>query len=89
MARLRYSLEEAREQAELLADQLVAETSWTDTVQRTGAFASSLDRQGKSSKHPTVWTVVYQLRPPQGTTIDGGEVFVKVDLEDESAAFHD
>ena len=89
MSRLRHTLEEARDFAELLADNLVAGTSWSSTVQKVGASPASLERQGKSSKHPTVWTVVYQMRMPHGSTIDGGEVFVNVDLESKAATFRE
>ncbi len=89
MARLRFTLEEARDLAELLADNLIAGMSWGTTVRKIGATPASPDRQGKSSKHPTAWTVIYQIKVPEGSTIDGGEVFVEIDLESKSATLRD
>ena len=34
-----------------------------------------------ASKHPLVWLAMYAPVPPDGVTIDGGELFVIVDLE--------
>ena len=89
MARLRHTLEEARLLAELLADNLVATTSWASRVHKVGTWPGSSSLQGKGSKHPTVWVVGYQTIAPEGTTIDGGEIFVEVDLESQSASFRD
>lgn len=89
MARLRFTLEEAQSLAELLADNLITRQSWGSSVQRIGATPASSARQGKSSKHPTAWTVIYQMKVPQGSIIDGGEVFVEVDLESKSAILRD
>lgn len=38
--------------------------------------------QGASSKHPTVWSVCFVFSPPE-IVMDGGELFVLVDLETE------
>ena len=89
MARLRHTLEEARNSAELLADKLVASTSWGNTVQKLDASPATIDRQGKSSKHPTCWIVTYKMRTPSGLSMDGSEVFVKVNLESKFANFCD
>lgn len=89
MPRLRHTLEEARNLAELLADKLIASTSWGSSLQSLGASPATLDTQGNSSKHPTRWIVTCKPRLPQGSTVDGGEVFVSLDLESESATFRD
>ena len=35
----------------------------------------------RASKHPVAWVVMYSPVPPEGGAMDGGELFVAVDLE--------
>ena len=88
MPRLRFSYEEARTRAEELARVFVASQSWGDTGRCKGAMPLGLTLQGSSSKHPTVWSVCFVFHPPS-VVMDGGELFVTVDLETEEVKVAD
>ena len=85
MARLRYTLEQARARAERLAVDYAADQAWwNERMELLGAQPVAGAVQGTSSKHPTVWSIGFKPRLPGTTVMDGGDVWVRVDLETES-----
>ncbi len=80
MARLRYTLDEARAEAELLAKAHVASLPYGADFYLFNA-QPSLRHKSNSSKHPVVWSVTFLPQPEEGTTLDGGELTFDVDLE--------
>jgi hypothetical protein len=37
--------------------------------------------RSRNSKHPVAWLVVFAFDPPEGSVMDGGELFVAVNLD--------
>lgn len=81
MGRLRYSLTQAQAEATRRAEAFVADRADRDQWQLRGAFPNTLVPPSQASKHPVAWVVMYSPVPPEGSLIDGGEMFVAVDLE--------
>jgi hypothetical protein len=81
VGRLRYSLTEARAEATRRAEAFLAGRPDRDEFRLRGAHPDSLVPPSRASKHPVAWVVVYAPVPPEGGVIDGGELFVAVDLE--------
>lgn len=86
MARIRYSLAEASAEAARLATEFVAGRS--DAAEWKIRFISpnTLVPPSQASKHPVAWVVTFAPLPPEGSVIDGGELFVCVDLESGAVA---
>jgi hypothetical protein len=78
---MRYSLAEAKAEATRRAAEFVAARAdghgWRHISTTPDSFASP----GRKSKHPVAWLAMYAPVPPEGAVIDGGELFVAVDLE--------
>ena len=81
MGRLRYSLTEAQAEATRRAEVFIAARPDRDQFRRHGTFPDTLVPPSRASKHPVAWVAVFQWVPPDGGIIDGGELFVVVDLE--------
>ncbi len=81
MGRLRYTLEEARAEATRRAEAFVSDRADRDQWLLRGAAPNTLVPPSRASKHPVAWVVIYAPVPPEGEAIDGGELFVAVDLE--------
>ncbi len=81
VGRLRYSLTEAQAEATRRAEAFVAGRSDGDQFRLRGAHPNALLPPSQASKHPVAWVVVFAPVPPDGGVIDGGELFVDVDLE--------
>ncbi len=86
MARLRYSRAEAQAEATRRAEAFVAERTDRDQWQRRSTFPDSTATPSRASKHPVAWIAVFAWVPPDGGVVDGGELFVAVDLESGSVA---
>lgn len=88
MARLRYSREEAQAEAVRWAKAFIAE--WPDGGQWRflRAFPNSLAPTSETSKHPVAWFVLFAPVPPEDGVVDGGELWVAVDLESGSVGLH-
>ena len=80
MPRLRFTYDDAKARAEQLAIAFAATQDWGDRTRLDGAGPEPLVRQGKSSKHPTVWSMRFVSHRPDAV-VDGGDLFVVVDLE--------
>jgi hypothetical protein len=81
VGRLRYSLAEAQAEATRRAEVFVADRADRDQWLLRGAAPNTLVPPSQASKHPVAWVVIYAPVPPEGGAIDGGELFVAVDLE--------
>ncbi len=80
MTRLRYSLAEAKQAATEIAIEAIGTLN---TIHPARLVSISPDRtapQGIASKHPTRWIVAFVCHDPE-VVLDGGEIFVSVDLE--------
>ena len=88
MARLRYSREEAQAESVRRAEAIVADRPDRDQWRLRGAFPNPPVPPSKASKHPVAWMVLFAPVPPEGGVIDGGELFVAVDLESGSVGLH-
>ncbi len=63
------------------AEAFIAGRPDRDEYRLRGAHPDALAPSSRASKHPVAWVVVYAPMPPEGGAIDGGELFVAVDLE--------
>jgi hypothetical protein len=45
--------------------------------------------KSQRSKHPIAWLVVFGLDQPDGSVMDGGELFIAVDLESGAIAIRE
>jgi len=81
VARLRYSWEVALAEAIRRAEGFVADRPDRDSWRFRKAFPNTLVPPSPASKHPVSWLVLFAPVPPDGGVIDGGELFVAVDLE--------
>ena len=86
MARLRYSQEEAQAEATRRAEAFVAGRPDLAKWRHRGTHPDTLVPPSRASKHPVAWVAVFVPAPPDGGVIDGGELFVAVDLESGSVA---
>jgi hypothetical protein len=78
---VRYSRAEAEAEATRRAAAFVAQRPDRDCWRHIHTAPDSIGLPRRSSKHPVVWVATYAPVPPEGGTIDGGELFVAVDLE--------
>ena len=81
MARLRYSRAEAEAEATRRAEAFVADRPDRDQWRHRGTVPQTGVPSGRASKHPVAWVAAFAPVPPDGSVIDGGELFVAVDLE--------
>ena len=81
MARLRYSRAQAEAEATRRAKEYVASRPNADQLRHRGTYPDSLVRSSHGSKHPVAGVAVFAPIPPDGCVMDGGELFVAVDLE--------
>jgi hypothetical protein len=81
VARLRYTRAEAEAEATRRAEAFVAGRPDRDQLRHRGTFPDSTVPRSQSSKYPVVWVAVFAPIPPDGCIIDGGELFVAIDLE--------
>ena len=86
MARLRFTREEAQQEATRLATAFVQGQRQLPPLRWISTTAAHEEPKREASKHPVVWNVMFALIPPPGATIDGGELDIVVDLETKSAA---
>ena len=84
MARIRLTREQDRIEAIRLATQLVVELPGLGAARCTGANPDLFALKSKASKIPVAWQVCFVFHPPEAG-IDGGELFVAVDLETREA----
>jgi hypothetical protein len=81
VARQRYSRAEAQAEATRRAAEFVSGRPDRDEWRHSGTIPDSLSPPSQACKHPMGWVAVYAPIPPDGGVMDGGELFVAVDLE--------
>lgn len=89
MGRLRYSRAEAEAEATRRAERFVADRPDREVLRHCGTYPDWVVPPSPASKHPVAWVAVFAPIPPDGGVIDGGELFVVVDLESGSVAVRD
>lgn len=89
MGRLRFSRAEAQDEGTKRAVAFVADRPDWDQLRHRGTFPDRLVPSSRASKHPVAWVVVFAWVPPDGGVIDGGEIFVAVDLESGSVGIRE
>ena len=87
MARLRYSRAEAQAEATRRAEAFVADRPDRDDLQHRGTFPDSPVPPSRASKHPVAWVAMFAGVPLDGGVMDGGELFVTVDLERDTVGY--
>lgn len=80
MPRLRCSREEAKLEAIRIAEEFVARRPDAHNHRILGAHPDDDAHQVGSGKTPAVWIVTFQWHIP-GCTMDGGELFVRVNVQ--------
>jgi hypothetical protein len=84
MGRVRFSRAEA--EATRRAAQFVVARAGREEWRNVCTVPDDLAPKQDSSKNPVVWVAIYAPVPPEGSVIDGGELFVVVDLELDTVA---
>jgi hypothetical protein len=84
--RLRFTRAEAEAEAIRLATEFVAGRPGVEPGQCVGAVPDSMAARSRCSKHPVAWVVVFKAAQPPGVVMDGGELFVRVNLETNAVA---
>jgi hypothetical protein len=86
VARIRFSRAEAESEATRLAEEFIAGRADRDQFRHRVTRPDPLAVPSCASKHPVAWVVAFEPIPKNGEAIDGGELFVTVDLEAGSVA---
>jgi hypothetical protein len=81
VARIRYTWQEAHDEASRQATEFVAKSPHYRGLRLRSCHPDSTRVQSRDSKHPLAWLAVFAIDPPGEAVIDGGELFVTVDLE--------
>jgi len=81
MPRLRFSREEAEAEARRLATEFVSCLPGVERLQCRSAMPDGLEPKSSASKHPVAWIVVFAPCQSHEVVMDGGELFVKVNIE--------
>jgi hypothetical protein len=80
LPRLRFTLKEAEAEATRLAAEFIAARPGYSSARCKGAVPDRCAPRSRSSKHPLTWLVCFVFHPPE-VIMDGGELFVAVNLE--------
>jgi hypothetical protein len=86
MARIRFTRQQAHAEASRRAEQFVAGLSNCANLRLRGCIPDSRVPQSRSSKHPLAWVAVFAMGSIEDCVIDGGELFITVDLESSAVA---
>lgn len=89
MTRLRFTRVEAEAEATRLASEFVARLPGCTTDRCVGAFPDKSAPPSPASKHPVAWLVLFKAPTPPGAAMDGGELFVTVNLEAKTVAIRE
>lgn len=82
MGRIRFTREQAQHEAVRRASEFVSGLpSYASSVRLRHALPDPTAAKSCTSKHPIAWIVVFASDLPDGAIMDGGELFVAVDLE--------
>ena len=80
MPRIRLTREEMRDEAIRLASEFVAQLPYAESARFKGAGPDTSSPTSDASKFPIVWNVAFVFHPPD-VVMDGGELFVTVNVE--------
>jgi hypothetical protein len=86
MERLRFTLEQAQDEAARQAAAFVTGLPNCAGARLRGTYPDATVPQRRGSKHPVAWVAVFGFEPPDGVVMDGGELFVAVNLESGAVA---
>lgn len=89
MGRLRLTREQAQHEAARRALEFVSGLPNCAGVKLLSAYPDTTTPRSRSSKHPVAWLVVFSFDLPNGAILDGGELFVAVDLESGAVAIRE
>jgi hypothetical protein len=81
MARIRYNVAEARQEAIRLAAAYVATLPGALGIELSDASSASTAPRSDASKHPVIWCVRYSPIRFADAVIDGGELLLDVNIE--------
>ena len=81
MGRIRYNLEQAQHKAVLRASEFVSGLPGYAGFQVRRTYPDTTVPRSRASKHPLAWIVVFAFDPLDGSSMDGGELIVAVNLD--------
>ena len=84
MARVQHSKAEAQAEATRRATAFIAERDDRDYWRHISTTPDTVGPQRRTAKSPVVWVAMYAPILPSAGVIDGGELFVVVDLESDT-----
>jgi hypothetical protein len=88
MPRLRCTREQAEAEAIRLAKEFVLTIPKTSDYRFRGARPDTSLPRTNSGKIPAVWCIAFQWQPPDGSTVDGCELFIRVNVQTKVAELH-
>ena len=88
MPRLRFSRDEAEAEATRRARSLVAGLPGASSARCKGAVPDPSAPRSRRAKPPVAWLVAFVFHPPE-VIMDGGELWVAVNLETEAVAIRE
>jgi hypothetical protein len=89
MTRLRFTRADAEAEATRLALEFVAGLPGCGSDRCVGAFPDTSAPRSRASKHPVAWLVVFKAPQLAGVVMDGGEMFVSVNLQTNAIAIRE
>lgn len=89
MGRIRFTREQAQDEAARRASDFVSGLPNYAGLRLHGTHPDTTMPQSRNSKHPAAWLVVFAFDPPDCRVMDGGELFVAVDLESGAVAIRE
>jgi hypothetical protein len=87
MARLRCTLEQAKAEAIRMASEFLQTTPAATTHRFVNARPDNSSPKVDSGKIPAVWLVMFSWSPSNGEVIDGGEVFIRVNVQTKNVEY--
>jgi hypothetical protein len=88
LPRLRFTLADAEAEATRLATEFVTRLPHSASARHVRTVPDGTAPQSSSSKHPVAWCVMFVYHPLE-VVMDGGELFVAVNLETKTAYIHE
>jgi hypothetical protein len=85
---LRFTRRQAEAEAICLSTEFVSDLPDAASSRCIGAYADEMAPKSRSTKIPVVWVVGFVFHPPE-VVMDGGELFVTVDLETKVVAIRE
>lgn len=80
MSRLRYTYTEAQQEATRLATEYLSKLPGAEKARLKGVQPDNTAPKSRATKFPVVWSVCFVFHPPD-VVMDGGELFLKVNVE--------